>query len=110
MLTGRRVDDRKPLSRPVERSRIGDRHEPEIALGEPLPEEAKRIPDPLGGDFWDTASDHLAETLPELVRESHDAIVVVLSVRTSRGCFVAQVCGNVTGGSRPMTSDGPRRS
>jgi len=37
------AEDADPLSRPVERLSAGDGDEPEVAFGEPLPEEAHRI-------------------------------------------------------------------
>jgi hypothetical protein len=67
-------DDCDPLSRPGEDRGVGDRDEPEVALCEPLPEEANGIV-AVGGLGQRTAED-LAEAGAELVCEGgHTAIL-----------------------------------
>jgi hypothetical protein len=64
------VDDRDPPAGPVERRRLGDRHEPEIALRQPLPVEAERVTGVIR-NLRDRAAENLAQTVPDIVRERH---------------------------------------
>ena len=75
------VDDRDPLPGPVERLRLGDRDEPEVAFGQPVSVEAQRLD--RSSSLRRRAAENLGQALPKIILERQKADSLTARPRAS---------------------------